>query len=522
MKQGSARSAYDDLFEYGLKVEQSYFFVHLCVLLRSMVCSACSELEKGVTAGRGQDLQVWLQVLLLLGRIQWLLLSAPSLSLHATDPPLSAEDRASEATRESTHRGHYYSENQLKSAFEIADVDGDGMLDHQEFVEALQALGIHNELMAHSVLKVPSITPSEFFILCSHRVLSGAPGNAVNKHKFAANIEVLLAHTHASWIKYSVAFVAEPLLGSHWLAAHTAPSTFKAGEDLSQALLSLAAAAPVDSVSSPLLIFWFEAFRLSYRSFLSMDTAQVPLDSQSITDVSSAGVKGPHHDQFIDPFYQRLLQSTPSCWPVAALRDATSAVSLENFAVGFAQRRVRWMPAMYLDMVYEVALRVDAALDQGKLSAILDLHSASDLDPSSASRYAGTEALLFDLVVCEKLLHVAMVKVKDQQYTKLLVSLRSKIGLLQKHQPVSLRSTSEQRIDALATRATERLFFLVNVFFAGSDKNVHRSSEGGSSESLQKDGTGTVPLTSSRSQRVFAAASPRLSQLPLPLKKKAK
>ena len=521
MKQGSARSAYDDLFEYGLKVEQSYFFVHLCVLLRSMVCSACSELEKGVTAGRGQDLQVWFQVLLLLGRIQWLLLSAPSLGLHAIDPPLSTEDRASDPSRESTHRRHYYSENQLKSAFEIADVDGDGMLDHQEFVEALQALGIHNELMTHSVLKVPSITPSEFFILCSHTILSGASGNSVNKHKFAANIEVLLAHTHASWIEHSVAFVAEPLLGNHWLAIQI-PSAIKAGKDLSQALLSLTAAAPVESVSSPLLIFWFEAFRLFYRSFLSMDTAQVPLDSQSTTDVSSAGVNGPHHDQFIDPFYQRLLQSTPSCWPVAALRDATSAVSLEDFAIGFAQRRVRWMPAMCLDMIYEVTSKVDSALDQGKLSAILDLHSASDLDPSSAGRHAGTEALLFDLIVCEKLLHVAMAKVKDQQYSKLLVSLRSKIGVLQKHQPVSHRSTSEQRIDALATRATERLFFLVNVFFAGSDKNVHRSSEGSSSELLQKDGAGAVPHGSSTTSQVFAAASPRLNQLPLPLKKKAK
>jgi hypothetical protein len=94
--------------------------------------------------------------LLLVGRLAWLLKIRGRFVEEALSPSLTGSTTPSaQTTQDNTNSGHlhavannhnsglYISEDQMRSAFEIADTNGDGVLTYAEAIDAIQVSDPH-------------------------------------------------------------------------------------------------------------------------------------------------------------------------------------------------------------------------------------------------------------------------------------------------------------------------------------------------------------------------------------------
>ena len=157
--QGLARALY---------VQCSQLVGHLAVLLRSIVTSLTTALEtqarlaltreknmgllpRGNTTGGIASSGPLLSGLLLVGRLAWLLkirgrfveeALSPSLTGSTTPSTQATPDHTHNAAVNNNNSGLYISEDQMRSAFEIADTNGDGVLTYAEAIDAIQVTQI--------------------------------------------------------------------------------------------------------------------------------------------------------------------------------------------------------------------------------------------------------------------------------------------------------------------------------------------------------------------------------------------
>ena len=125
-------------------MEANYLTASVSVTLRTAVARVAdlaaesASLSSVGAAKRLDDAhhhRMCLSVHLLLARISWLLLCRLS---RLQDLFLAAQlHRLDASTLTGGKYGLKFSDYQIKSAFEIADTDGDGLISYQEFVEVL-------------------------------------------------------------------------------------------------------------------------------------------------------------------------------------------------------------------------------------------------------------------------------------------------------------------------------------------------------------------------------------------------
>ena len=318
--QGLARALY---------VQCSQLVGHVAVLLRSLSTALSSALEAQAralnkakahattVAARAPSIEAsadacapLLSGLLLVGRLAWLLKIRGRFVEEALAPTavmaaaLAVGAETTSSSSFSAHMSSAYdsiSEDQMRSAFEIADTNGDGVLTYAEAIDAVQALTVSDadSLSASGGSSIPflgpRLTPSlnyhEFALLCAHML---SPESCLPVGRFAACLDDLLASVHRIFAERSLGPLVAQLSGSlerelglslatdGTAAANDGvgagqPATFKAfwrregveldGGEREQVAIPTACCAALSA-------FFFQVAHVAASSLLSVDTVQ--------------------------------------------------------------------------------------------------------------------------------------------------------------------------------------------------------------------------------------------------------
>lgn len=207
-------------------VQCSQLMGQLMVALRTLTASVAAGLEARhavrAKAPEQHDPRAFAALssgLLLLGRLAWLLkvrgrFLEDALASHG----LGADKSGNTQAQLGAARYDLSSEDQVRSAFEIADTDGDGVVTYSEAVEAVQALAVsdpEDSLLGSSaagavtsatpflsMLLTPSLTFTELAMLCAHLL---TPDSCRPADRLRACIEDLVTLAHAKWSERTVA-----------------------------------------------------------------------------------------------------------------------------------------------------------------------------------------------------------------------------------------------------------------------------------------------------------------------------
>ncbi len=133
--------------------------VFMRTLLDSLVSFLRNIKAKGKAVVNSDPYSAVLYALLLVGRVSWFIRNQGGLLEHSL-----AQQHASLTANQSA------SEEQLRSAFDIADSNGDGQVSYEEALDAILALAIHGDLakqISLSAKLTPTLSFSEFALLCA-------------------------------------------------------------------------------------------------------------------------------------------------------------------------------------------------------------------------------------------------------------------------------------------------------------------------------------------------------------------
>lgn len=158
--------------------------------------------------------------LLVLGRLASLL----KVKGRFLEDALSPLPASHSSTAHSYRSGDYTSEEQLRSAFEIADTDGDGVVTYNEALEAIQALAVGDasssslesegkggdtqQLPASffSPTTTPSLSFDEFTLVCAHLL---PPDVCKPADRLKACLEEIVKNSHTKWAEKLVQQLSE-------------------------------------------------------------------------------------------------------------------------------------------------------------------------------------------------------------------------------------------------------------------------------------------------------------------------
>ena len=212
-----------------LYVQCSQLVGHVAVLLRSLCASLTTTLEtqarlsaraaaassSAAAAKSGSPSETapdnsaaLLSGLLLVGRLAWLLKIRGRFVEEALAPARADCQTGADAPLP-TATYDIVSLDQLRSAFEIADTNGDGVLTYLEAVDAVQALTVSDSAEAGHERAIPFLAPrltpsvnyQEFALLCAH-MLTGDTCSPVGR--LGACLDELLASTHRVFAERSL------------------------------------------------------------------------------------------------------------------------------------------------------------------------------------------------------------------------------------------------------------------------------------------------------------------------------
>ena len=183
-----------------LVIQCAHLASQLCIFLRSVSLSLQDVLRASIGKDRSVsqtgNVTAASNGLLVIGRFAWMLRTRGGLlSVH-----LSIKNGIHSSTSASSMNYHLTSEQQLRSAFDIADANGDGCLTFVEALEAIQALSIGGDSAVLSFLSLqhtPSVTYSELALLCTSILQDCSPQNM-----FISCLEDLAEIAHSQWADF--------------------------------------------------------------------------------------------------------------------------------------------------------------------------------------------------------------------------------------------------------------------------------------------------------------------------------
>jgi hypothetical protein len=301
-----------------LYVQCSQLVGHVAVLLRSLCASLTAALEAqarlgaraaasalGSAAARSSQSDAaaapdhsaaLLSGLLLVGRLAWLLKIRGRFVEEALAPARADPGNGADAPAPATTYD-IVSEDQMRSAFEIADTNGDGVLTYMEAVDAVQALTVSDSADAGHERAIPFLAPrltpsvnyQEFALLCAH-MLTGDTCSPVGR--LGACLDELLSSAHRVFAERSLTPLSLQLSlalekdfglrGAHSSSSSSSsgslqPSTFKSSWRRESVELDGGEREQVavpTACCSALSAFFFLVAHAAATSLLSIDTVQ--------------------------------------------------------------------------------------------------------------------------------------------------------------------------------------------------------------------------------------------------------
>jgi hypothetical protein len=195
--------------QHALVVQCAQFASQLSIFLRTIAASLRTFLRghkgnvKNVYEQRCLD--SFLNGLLIIGRLAWMLKNRGGMISRC----LSGRHDIEGSSLKLSTNPQLTSEQQFRSAFDIADSNGDGCLSYAESLEAIQALSISTNVLDLSLFNVhrtPSTTYHELALLCTN-LLHGCNPQAM----FVSCLDELSKETHSHWIDFVLSELKQEL-----------------------------------------------------------------------------------------------------------------------------------------------------------------------------------------------------------------------------------------------------------------------------------------------------------------------
>jgi len=466
-------SSSSDIFSFGLLVEVNVLTASLSALVRTIIHSLTSEVEKlsSQTPFQYRRFMKTLNGLMCIARSIWLLQSRVSI-LRKLFARIDFDRIDRRAILSSFSQKFSFSSYQIKSAFDIADTDGDGLLNHKEYLEAMQALGVTE--VNHSISNFfHTVTFLEFSMLCSH-FASASQVHPIGQLRKCLN--VLVAYSHSTWAQF--------------LSKRAYRSIASASvQDYRVLLASSNVTRPskVDefnyptNVSSALLKYLFKISHHFYTTLLSVDTIQTRSLQKLRVESSS------QEETNDDAYLENLLASTKE----SGATTTTTTAALPGYIDG--------LPGFVVARLVSEALRtLDETIDAAVKSLFDEQNFEDSMDQVCLQ-------MIFDLKLCDQIIKkLSDVKSKQFDSTKLLVSIRAKISRIRGQISAKI-DLNEKTLESNLVNFIAKNAYLLVLFVPeniGSNERVNNPSKMNMNNST-----------------IFASSSTnRLQLLPLPLK----
>lgn len=454
-------SSSSDIFSFGLYVEVNVLTASLSALVRTIIHGIKSEIEKlsAQDPFHFRRFMKMLNGLICIARSVWLMQSRLSI-LRKLFGRIDFDRIDRKAILSSFSQKFSFSSYQIKSAFDIADTDGDGLLNLKEYSEALNALGVTEVNLSISNF-FHTVTFLEFSMLCSHFALASQV-HPISQLKTC--LSVLVAHSHSAWAQ----FLSQSAYRSIALVSIQDYRTLLESSNIVRS--KNRDSIHPSSVSSSLLKYLFKISHHFYTTLLSVDTIQT-------RSFKKSNVESVSHD---DVYLENLLTGTKE--------SCTTTLPLYSDGLpGFVAAR----------LVGEALRSVDATIDVA-VKSLFDEHNFEDSIDQVCLQ------LIYDLKLCDLIIKkLSDVKSKHFDSTKILVSVRAKISRIRGQMSANY-DFNEKVIDSNFATFVAKNSYLLALFVPEVT-----SSDEQANPSKNKKNNSTVFATSSIN---------RFQLLPLPLK----
>lgn len=470
-----------DIFCFGLYVVATRLASNLMILCRSAIFAITSAIKD--LPCTDSSYKPYLSCLLLMGRVTYLIQSKfeffTSLFSEAGFMRLDGETNL---PWKAFHNFSYIDDVSIKSAFEIADTNGDGLLSFSEYIEALNALGtnpIHSE-------KFDSISLMEFTMLCSHFSLVRTQ-DSLSKLKLSATSLSVLSHSQwASYVSKSVlstVMTSQQQFSCHQKSIKNRSDLVAEDSDLNHVNMT-----SVHHISSTMLRFLYFLSHQFYLKILSIDAVQAMHKSTADSANNSENV--------LDSYFINLLKSND-------IKPADSSIR-HVFNDGLVE-------SVNSSSVYEAISTVTKHL-QSDQETLLNNGFLKACDEHKCMQ------MIFDMMCLESILQATTSSKKiSNSFSELLISTRAMKSQLQMHLSSKSRSIVDTEFKENTKKCLSKISFLIGIFLPATDKitqfdSTNKSAAGNNKPSDQRE---------QAIQTIFSSTqcTSRLSALPLPLRR---
>ena len=456
-----------DIFSFGLYVVSTHLSANLIILFRcavSKVSVAMKELNP-----TDPKFKSYLTSLLLIGRLAYMIVNRfDFFSSLFEKAQFSRFDGETNLPWSAFGSFSYLDDVSIKSAFEIADSNGDGLLSFTEYREALSALGnvpISNE-------KFDSVSLLEFTMLCSHFSLVKVNDSL---SKFKMSMSTLIIHSQNLWALY-----ASKKISLTWAndALNFKTVHHHRQEDLDD-IIHRSQAVSIHNVSRTLTMFLFLLSHQFYTGLVSIDTlhAMNKSISSEYTDIHG-----------LDSYYLNLLSKNGL--QIDVLKNV-----FENGLLDSALSSV----------IFET---ITIILDKTDLNNQNNCHT--DDFPKSIDEHLCSQ-MIFDMISLELIIKNISTKFVGNNFSELLISIRARKSQFYMHLNHTSKNILLKEFDDKATDHLSNVALLIGLF----------SPDKANLKNVNDNKTATIiGLHDQALQHTFSSykSNSRFSLLPLPLR----
>lgn len=455
-------SASSDIFSFGLFIEVNVLTASLSALVRTIIHSLSLEVEK-LSSQESFNFRRFMKTfngLLVVSRSAWLMQCRISI-LRKLFARIDFDRIDKKSILSSFSQKFSFSSYQIKSAFDIADTDGDGLLNHKEYLEAIQALGIAEVNRSISSF-FHTVTFLEFSMLCAH---FASTSHIDPISQLSVCLSVLVAHSHSVWAK----FLSKSAYRSIALSTVQGYRTLLESSNVNRTPVKASELLYPSDVSSALLKYLFKVSHHFYSALISVDTVQT-------RGLKKAGAESSSPEDKRDVYLENMLVATKE----------SGTTTFPDYLDG--------LPGFVAARIVGEALRV---IDETVETAVKTLFDEPNFEDSTDQVCL---QIIYDLKLCDHMIKkLSDVKSKHFDHTNILVSVRAKISRV-KGQMSSKFDFSESILEANFSSFLAKNSYLLILFVSDMVNSGERAK-------------------SKSNSSVFANSSTnRLQLLPLPLK----
>ena len=467
-----------DIFCFGLYVVATHLASNLLILLRCAISTITTNMKN--ISPSDPKYKPCLSSLLLISRLGYVMVTRfDFFSNLFIDANFSRFDGETNLPWNAFNCYSYLDDVSIKSAFEIADANGDGLLSFIEYKEALSALG--NTSISEE--KFNSVTLLEFSLLCSHFSLVKVH-DTLSKLKMGMSTLIIFSQT--LWSE----MVCKNLLTTHlsdlsYLKIESHDDTNNSYEvDNNNYQKSPSQHLSINSMSRTLIKFLYMLSHQFYTNFVSIDTVHA-IKKSVYDDYSNSDV--------LDSYFVNLLS-----------KHSLKKDSLKNiFNSGLLDSAVS-------SLIYEAISIVINHLNSNQ-DSLLNHGLTKSINEEMCLQ------MIFDMMSLEFIIKNISSKAIGNNFSDLLISIRARKSQLQMHLSADGKVIVAKEFESRVNNHFKKTSLLLGIF---SPTNSHLNSYQSITDKESSSSTGAVDQRDQALQHVFSSykCNTRFSLLPLPLR----